>query len=150
MAIFQNNFRAEEEKVLKVSIFIHRHTKSGGVLCNTLRIVWVSVRSSVSASFPDSNLSSFWQIFSKLCMDIDIREEWFGIANGLNSFLNNRVMALDWCKNFYVFFLNIFRTNGWILIWPLIDVRILFIITILWINLLISIKFCICIYIDKM
>ena len=27
-------------------------------------------------------------------MDIDIREEWFGIANGLNYFINNRVMAL--------------------------------------------------------
>ena len=27
-------------------------------------------------------------------MDIDIREEWFGIANGLNLFINNRVMAL--------------------------------------------------------
>ena len=68
----------------------------------------------ISASFPDSNLSSFWPIFFKLCMDIDIREEWFGIANMLNSFINNRVTALDWCKN--VFFLNIFRTNGWTLI----------------------------------
>ena len=67
----------------------------------------------VKMSFPDSNLSSFWPIFFKLCMDIDIREEWFGIANGLNSFINNRVMALDWCKN--VFFLNVFRPNGWIL-----------------------------------
>ena len=64
--------------------------------------------------FPDSYWSSFWPIFFKLCTDIDIREEWFGIANGLNSFINNRVMALDWCKN--VFFLNVFRTNGWILI----------------------------------
>ena len=84
-------------------------------------------------------------------MDIDIREEWFGIANGLNSFINNRVMTLDGRK--IMFFLNIFRTNGRILIkfcicidiikihvvsnaryfgqfltelWPLIDVRILF------------------------
>ena len=47
-------------------------------------------------------------------MDITIGKEWFGIANGLNSFINNRFMALDWCKN--VFFLNIFRTNGCILI----------------------------------
>ena len=47
-------------------------------------------------------------------MDIDIGEEWFGIADGLNSFINNIVMALDWCKN--VFSLNIFRSNGWILI----------------------------------
>ena len=28
-------------------------------------------------------------------MDTDIGEEWFGIANGLNSFINDRVMALD-------------------------------------------------------
>ena len=69
---------------------------------------------SVSPSFPDSNLSSFWPSFFKFGMDIDIREEWFVIANGLNSFINNRVMALDLCKN--VFCLNIFRTNGWILI----------------------------------
>ena len=55
----------------------------------------VSVHLSVSASFPDSNLSSLLPIFFKLCMDIDIWEEWFGIANGLNSFINNRVMALD-------------------------------------------------------
>ena len=58
--------------------------------------------------------SSFWLIFFKLCMDIDIREEWFVIANGLNLFINNRVMALDWCWK--CIFLNIFRTNGWILI----------------------------------
>ena len=75
---------------------------------------WVSVHPSVSTSFLDSNLSSFWPIFFKHCMDIDIGEEWFGIANGLNSFINNRVMALDWFKN--VFFFNIVRTNGWILI----------------------------------
>ena len=63
---------------------------------------WVSVRSSVSASFPDSNLSSFWAIFFfKLCMAIDIGEGWFGIANWLNSFINNRVMVLDWCKNVF-------------------------------------------------
>ena len=35
-------------------------------------------------------------------------------------------------------------------LWPLIDVRILFMLSILWINLWISIKFCICIDIDKM
>ena len=57
-------------------IFIPRHTKSGRVLCYTLWKFWVSVRPSVSASFLDSNLSSFWPIFFKLCMDIDIGEEW--------------------------------------------------------------------------
>ena len=35
-------------------------------------------------------------------------------------------------------------------LWPLIDVRIPLILNILWINLWISIKFCICINIDKM
>ena len=35
-------------------------------------------------------------------------------------------------------------------LWPLIDVRILFMLSILWINLWISIKFGICIDIDKM
>ena len=73
------------------------------------RTVWVSVRPSVNPSafrFQTLNLSSFLLIFFKLCMGIDIREECFGIANGLNLFINNRVMAFDWCKN--VFFLNIF------------------------------------------
>ena len=67
-------------------------------------------------SFPDSYLSSFWPIFLKLCMDIDIRVEWFGITNGLNSFINNRPLI-------GAFFLNIFRTNGWIVInfWICID-----------------------------
>ena len=79
-------------------LFIPCHTKSGGVLCYTLRKFWVSIRPSVSASFPDSDLSSFWPIFFRLCMDIDIRE-WFGIANWLNLFVNNRNITLDWCKN---------------------------------------------------
>ena len=169
--------RKEETKYLYYFSypFIPHHKKSGGVLCYTLRTVWVLVHPSVSASFPDSNLSSFWPICFKLCMDMDIREEWFGIANGLNLFINDRVMALDWCKN--VFFLNIFRTNGWILIkfckcidiykihvvslmhitfgrfvtelWPLTNVRILLMLNILWINLWISIKFCVCVDIDK-
>ena len=34
-------------------------------------------------------------------------------------------------------------------LWPLSDVRILFLLRILWINLWILIKFCICIDIDK-
>ena len=81
--------------------------------------------------------------------------------------------GFDWCKN--IFFLNIFRANGWILmkfcllihtrsmlcliyiifgqffteLWPLIDVRILFMLSILWIDLWTSIKFCIRIDIDK-
>ena len=60
--------------------------------------VCLSVRPSVSASFPCSNFSTFWPIFFKLCIDIDIGEEWYGIASGLISFWNNRVMALDVCQ----------------------------------------------------
>ena len=152
------------------------HKKWWGIMLYPSKILtfWVPVRPS-ALRFRTLNLSSIWLIFIKLCMDIDIGEEWFGIANGLNSFINNRVMALDWCKN--VFFLNIFRTNGWILIkfcicidknkihlvsnahyfWSTFNrvlafdhVRTLFMLNILWINLWISIKFCICIDIDKM
>ena len=57
-----------------------------------------SVRLSISASFPCSNFSTFWPIFFKLCIDIGIGEEWYGIASGLISFWNNRVMALDVCQ----------------------------------------------------
>ena len=31
------------------------------------------------------------------CIDIDIGEEWYGIASGIISFRNNIVMALDSC-----------------------------------------------------
>ena len=54
--------------------------------------------------------SSFWPIFFKLCMAIDIREEWFRTTNGLNLYINNRVMTLDWCKN--VFFPQ-YLQNKW-------------------------------------
>ena len=55
------------------------------------------VRLSVSASFPCSNISTFLPIFFKLCTDIGIGEEWYGIASRIISFKNNRVMALDLC-----------------------------------------------------
>ena len=51
----------------------------------------LSVCTSASASFPDS--INFRPFFFKLC--IDIGEEWFGIAHGLNLCINHRVMALD-------------------------------------------------------
>ena len=60
--------------------------------------LWVSIRPSVSASFPCSNFSTFWPIFFTLCIDIGIGEEWYGIASGLISFWNNRVMAFDVCQ----------------------------------------------------
>ena len=57
-----------------------------------------SVGPSVRASFPCSNFSTFCPIFFKLCIDIGIGEEWYGIASGLISFRNNRVMAFDVCQ----------------------------------------------------
>ena len=57
-----------------------------------------SVCLSVSASFPCSNFSTFWTIFFKHCIDIDIGEEWYGITSGLILFWNKRVMALDVCQ----------------------------------------------------
>ena len=95
-------------------VFIPHHKKVAGYYVTPSEsFEFPSVRLS-ALRFRSLNLSSFWPIFFKLCMDINIGEEWFGIANGLNLFINNRVMALDWCKN--VFFLNTFGTNGWILI----------------------------------
>ena len=49
------------------------------------------------ASFPCSSFSIFLQIFFKLCIDIGIVEDWYGIASGIISFRNNRVMGLDLC-----------------------------------------------------
>ena len=34
----------------------------------------------------------------KLCIDVGIREEWYGIVTGLISFRNNKIMALDVCQ----------------------------------------------------
>ena len=79
-----------------LSFYTPPHKKWRGIMLYPPKIL--SVRPSVSASFPDSNLSSFRPVFFKLCMDIDIGGEWFGSANGLYSFINKRVMALDWCN----------------------------------------------------
>ena len=104
-------------------------------------------------------------------MGIDIGIEWFGIGNRQISYINNRVIAIDSCRN--RIFLNIFTTNGQILIkfcmgfviyldvyilffinltgpWPLLKVGIVFVSNILWINRRILIKFVYkCIYVDK-
>ena len=39
---------------------------------------------------------SHWAL-ALVCIDIGIGEEWYGIASGLISIRNNRVMALDLC-----------------------------------------------------
>ena len=40
-------------------------------------------------------LVPFFLFFFKLCIDTDIREGRYGIASGIISLRNNRVMALD-------------------------------------------------------
>ena len=60
-------------------------------------------------SFPCSNFSTFLPIFFKLCIDVDIGEEWYGIVSGIISFRNNRVMALDLCLKCIL--VNILRMN---------------------------------------
>ena len=59
-----------------------------------------SVRPSVCPSALGfcANSSTFWPIFVKLCIDIGIGKEWYGISSGLISFWKNRVMALDVCQ----------------------------------------------------
>ena len=62
-------------------------------------------------------------IFFKLCIGIDIGEEWYGIANELILFRNNRVMTLDLCKNIVCVFeisSDEFRKN---LVYALIYIR---------------------------
>ena len=74
------------------------HKKWRGIMLYPPNFECPSVRLSVSTSFPCSNFSTFWPIFFKLCIDIGIGEEWYGIASGPISFWNNRVMALDVCQ----------------------------------------------------
>ena len=75
---------------VQVFIFIPRHLKKCGVLCYTLQkkfafecpSVRLSVRPSVSVSFPGSILSIYRPIFFKLCIGVHIRKEWSGIEDG--------------------------------------------------------------------
>ena len=64
--------------------------------------------------------TNFNKILHMHCIDIRIREEWYGIASGIISFRNNIVMALDSCPKCIL-------------------------LSILKMNRQISIKFCICI-----
>ena len=84
------NFKTHASFPEHKQIFVPRHTKSG-------RVLYIPKILSVHPS-----AFRFWTLtrvvfdrFLDLCMDIHVGEEWFGIANGLNLFMNNRVMALD-------------------------------------------------------
>ena len=98
--LFGDLRRVKTEIPARVLIFIPRHTKNGRVLCYTLQTFECpsGIHLSVSASFPCSNFSTFWPICFKLCIDIGIGKAWYGIASGLISFWNYRVVALDVCQ----------------------------------------------------
>ena len=64
------------------------------------------------ALFPCSNFSTFLPVFFKLCIVLGIGEEWYGIASGIISFRNNRVLALDLCpKCFFGQYVKNWWTN---------------------------------------
>ena len=42
-------------------------------------------------------LVPFYRFSSSFCIGIGIEQEWYGIASGIISFRNNRVMVLDLC-----------------------------------------------------
>ena len=70
-------------------------------------------------------MDEFWHNFDKICICIDIYK--------IHVVSNAHYVLLILTE-----------------LWPLIDVRILYMLNILWINLGISINFCICIDIGKM
>ena len=132
--------------------------KSGGVLCYTLRTVCMSIHQSVCpsvrASFPDSNLGSFWPIFFIFAgVFWDCRWAKFvykqqSYGPWLMCFSSISVYALIYTRSLLYLLMHIIFGQFLTELWPLIDVRILFMLNILWINLWILIKFCICIDID--
>ena len=63
---------------------------SVGVLCYTFRCL--SVRP--CSPFPIDNLSIYSPNFFKFCIHIVIGDEWYGIVNGQNPSIFNRVTAL--------------------------------------------------------
>ena len=106
-----------------------RHWYRGGVVqdCKWANLVlkqqsygpWC-ISKMLCASFPCSNFRTFLPIFFRLCIDIGIGEEWYGIASGI---------------------ISIRKTE----LWPLIYVQNAFLVNIVRMNRRISIKFCICI-----
>ena len=68
--------------------------KCGEVLCYTLRCLSVCPSVRPSTPFPIDNLSIYSQNFFKFCIHIVIGDEWYGIVNGQNPSIFNRVTAL--------------------------------------------------------
>ena len=68
--------------------------KCGEVLCYTLRCLSVCPSVRPSAPFPIYNLSIYSRNFFKFCIHIVICDEWYGIVNGQNPSIFNRVTAL--------------------------------------------------------
>ena len=60
-----------------------------------LSVVRPSVHPSIRILFPDDNLSKHQWILIKLGTCIDMKEIWFGIANGQISSMFDRVICLQ-------------------------------------------------------
>ena len=75
------------------------HKKWWGIMLYPPKIL--SVHPSVCPSAIRPSELRFWTLTWVVYDRFSSNFAWFGIANfyGLNSFINNRVMALDWCKN---------------------------------------------------
>ena len=67
---------------------------SVGVLCYTFRCLSVCPSVRPCSPFPIDNLSNYSRIFFKFCIHIVIGDEWYGIVNGQNPSIFNRVTAL--------------------------------------------------------
>ena len=61
-----------------------------GIFCQIL--TELSARDTPKVSFPDNNFSKYQRILTKLGTCIDIKEIWFGIANGRISSIIDRVI----------------------------------------------------------
>ena len=57
-------------------------------------------------SFPDDNLSKCQWILTKLATGIDIKEIWFGIANGQITSIFDRVICLEHNNGGVLSFIN--------------------------------------------
>ena len=59
-----------------------------------LMVIWLSVQDTPIFSLPDDNLCKCQGILTKLGTCIDIKEIWFGIANGQTSSIIDKVICL--------------------------------------------------------
>ena len=80
-----------------------------GTFCQIL--TQISARDTPIFSFPDDNLSKCQGILTKVCTCIDIKEIWFGIANGHSSMFDRVVCPRHDNDGVLLFNVFIFHKN---------------------------------------